>query len=193
VANSLDRGAGYNQNYRELDIPVNYTHTIGDFSIGAGYLFYAYFNLTGAIPGGTAVQNEVDVNTSYTFKTGGVSWTPSLTYYYELGTSIQYSYGSIYAGSSFLSPALTINIPLYKDIISFTPNTQYNFTFGYNPDSEGAALWGANNWQITAPVKWQINKTISITGYVAYSYQWRELALTTASTFWGGGEVALSF
>ena len=184
---------GFNQNYRELDIPVNYTHTFGNLSLGAGYLLYTYYNLTGATPGGTAVQNELNVNASYALKTGPLTWTPSLNYYYELGTAIQYSYGSIYAGSSFLSLALTVDIPLYRDILSFSPNTQYNCTFGYNPNSEGNALWGGNNWQITAPVKWQITKSIALTAYAAYSYQWRDLAYTAPSTFWGGGDITFSF
>jgi len=184
---------GVNQNYREFDVPVNYTHTIGNLTIGASYLLYTYFNLDGVQPGGTAVQNEIALNTSYTVKTGGVSWVPSLSWYYELGTPNGYSYGSVNPGSSFLSPELTVNIPIYKDRISFNPATQYNFSFGYNADQDGNYVWGGNNWQLMAPLTWQINKTISITGYAAYSYQWQSLIGTAPGTLWGGGNINLSF
>jgi len=193
-ATALGRtSGGVNHNYREFDVPVNYTRTIGNLSLGAGYLLYTYFNLDGAKPGGTAVQNELELNAAYTLKTGDISWVPSLSWYYELGTPSGYSYGSINPGSSFLSPQLTVNVPIYKDVITFNPATQYNFTFGYNPNQEGHYVWGGNNWQITAPVTWQINKTISVSGYAAYSYQWQTLQGTTPGTFWGGGNVTLSF
>jgi hypothetical protein len=184
---------GISQNYREFDVPVNFSHTIGNLSLGLGYHLFTYFNLDGVKPSGTGVQNELAFSSSYRIQTGAVSWVPSLCYYYELGTANGYSYGSVNPGSSFLSPQVTVNIPVRKDVISFNPYTQYNFSFGYTCNQDYQFIWGGNNWQLMAPVTWQINKTISITGYAAYSYQWQSLLGTAPGTFWGGGNIVLSF
>ena len=186
--------------YRELDVPVNYLHTFDSgFNLGAGYQLYNYFNLPGGNrPGGQGVQNEVNVTTGYskTFK-NGVSINSSLTYYYELGTANQYTYGSINPGSSFLTPSLGATIPLNfikKDgSVTFNPNTQLNFGFRYNDNANGQALTGLNNWQFQLPVTWQVNKTWSVTGYWAYSYQNVNLPTTGQSLGWAGASVGASF
>ena len=101
--------------YRELDIPVNYLHTFDSgFNLGAGYTLYNYFNLPGGNrPGGTGIQNEVNVTAGYSKALkNGITLNSSLTYYYELGTANQYTYGSINPGSSFLTPSLGATIPL---------------------------------------------------------------------------------
>jgi hypothetical protein len=195
VGKTLNNGL---QNYRELDVPVNYTHAIGNWTLGAGYQLYSYFNQPGANhPGGTGIQNEINANVAYTYKTGIVTWTPALAYYYELGTVNNYTYGSVNAGSSFLSPSLTASVPLNflksDGSITFNPNLQYNFSFAYNDNTMNKPYSGANNVQITAPVTWQITKIISLTGYVAYSYQGANLVQTAPSTVWGGASVGLSF
>ena len=116
--------------YRELDVPVNYLHTFDNgLALGAGYTMYNYINLPGGNrPGGTGIQNEVNVTGGYTKKVGDVTLIGSLTYYYELGTANQYTYGSINPGSSFLTPSLGASIPLNfikKDgSVTFNPNTQ---------------------------------------------------------------------
>jgi hypothetical protein len=186
------------ENYRELDVPVSYTHAIGNWTLGAGYQLYAYFNLPGYHPGGQGIQNEVNANVSYTWKTGIVTWTPAVFYYYELGTAVPYNYGSVYAGSSFLSPQLTASVPLNSSgSITFNPNLQYNFSFKYNANYLGDAYTGANNFQIQAPLTWQLTKIVSVTGYVAYSYTGANLAgtggRTSPSTVWAGANVTLSF
>ena len=184
---------GVNQNYREFDVPVNFNHTAGDFSLGVGYHLFTYFNLNGVNPGGTGIQNELAFSSSYKIRTGSLSWIPSLSYFYELGTSNHYSYGSINPGSGFLSPQLTLNVPIYKDLVTLNPFSQYNFSFGYNYNQQHEYLWGGNNWQITAPVTWRINRILSLTGYVSYSYQCQSLIGTAPDTFWAGGNVTLSF
>ena len=191
------------QNYRELDVPLNYTHAIGNWTLGLGYQLYCYFNdtaLVSAAPGShisphyQGIQNEINENVAYTFKTGIVTWTPSLTYYQELGTANGYSYGSINPGSSFLTPALSASIPLNKSgTITFNPNTQLNFGFRYNDNQNGQALTGLNNWQIQLPITWQITKVISLTGYYAYSYQYVNLFGTAPSLGWAGVSLGLSF
>ena len=200
VGKTLNNGL---QNYRELDVPVSYTHAIGNWTLGAGYQLYVYMNQPSAThPGGTGIQNEVNVNVAYTYKTGIVTWTPALFYYYELGTVNNYTYGSVNAGSSFLSPQLTASVPLNflksDGSITFNPNVQYNFSFAYNDSSYNNSTLtkpytGANNFQIQAPITWQITKLISATAYAAYSYQGENLVQTDKNTFWFGGSVGLSF
>ena len=186
--------------YRELDVPINYLHTFDNgFSLGAGYTLYNYFNLPLAIGnvGGTAIQNEINVTAGYSKKVGDVTLNSSLTYYYELGTANQYSYGSINPGSSFLTPSLGATIPLNflkKDgSITFNPNTQYNFSFVYNANQAGTYVSCANNWQFQLPITWQVTKVVSLTGYWAYSYQGLELYNTGKSLGWAGASVGLSF
>ena len=195
--------------YRELDVPVNYLHTFDNgFNLGAGYQLYNYINLPGGNrPGGTGIQNEVNVTAGYSKALkNGITLNSSLTYYYELGTANQYTYGSIKPGSSYLSPSLGATIPLNfikKDrSVTFNPNTQYNFSFDYNTGStveNGAACYvtGANNWQFQLPVTWQVTKVWSVTGYWAYSYQGMGLTSLTQQTApsvgWAGCSVGASF
>ena len=186
--------------YRELDVPVNYLHTFDSgFNLGAGYQLYNYINLPGGNrPGGTGIQNEVNVTAGYSKALkNGITLNSSLTYYYELGTANQYSYGSINPGSSYLTPSLGATIPLNfikKDgSVTFNPNTQYNFSFVYNPTQNGAYPSGGNNWQFQLPVTWQVTKVWSVTGYWAYSYQGLGLYNTAPSVGWAGCSVGMSF
>jgi hypothetical protein len=201
---ALGQNSPFNgNNYTELDVSPSYTHTFGNLAVGCGYTLYNYFNygFPGAgqyTPGGTGLQHEVNINANYTVKTGAVSWVPSIAYYYELGQATPHNYASINAGSSFLSPALTVGVPIYKDIVSFNPNAQYNISFGYNNKTDGSKLYGFNNFQIVAPVTWKVTSAISLTAYVAYTYQ-PDLMNTVAMTimpnnrFYGGASIGYSF
>jgi hypothetical protein len=197
-------------NYTELDVSPSYVHTFGNLAVGCGYTLYNYFNYgfptegggqSSYRPGGTGLQHEVNINANYTVKTGAVSWVPSIAYFYELGVGAPNNYASINAGSSFLSPALTVSVPLYKDIVSFNPNTQYNISFGYNntASSQGVSkLYGFNNWQVTAPVTWKITSSLALTAYVAYTYQpdlYNTIALVAMpeNRFYGGASIGYSF
>jgi hypothetical protein len=204
-ATAVAKNANASQ-YRELDVPVNYLHTFDNgFSLGAGYTLYNYFNLPGAQrPGGTGIQNEINVTGGYSKKFGDITLLSSLTYFYELGTANKYTYGSINPGSSFLTPSLGATIPLNfikKDgSVTFNPNTQYNFSFVYNTGSNNGYtdyVSGANNWQFQLPVTWQITKIWSVTGYWAYSYQGLGLTSLTQQTAqslgWAGASIGASF
>jgi hypothetical protein len=206
-ATAVAKNANASQ-YRELDVPVNYLHTFDNgFNLGAGYTLYNYFNLPGGNrPGGTGIQNEINVTAGYSKKFGDITLLSSLTYFYELGTANQYTYGSVNPGSSFLTPSLGATIPLTfikKDgSVTFNPNTQYNFSFAYNTgsglsESGSPYVTGANNWQFQLPVTWQITKIWSVTGYWAYSYQGLGLTSLTQQTAqslgWAGCSVGASF
>jgi hypothetical protein len=193
--------------YRELDVPVNYLHTFDNgFNLGAGYTLYNYFNLPNGTlpsgkssqrPGGTGIQNEINVTGGYSKKFGDITLISSLTYFYELGTANQYTYGSINPGSSFLTPSLGASIPLTfikKDgSITFNPNTQYNISFVYNVTNANQYVSGGNDWQFQLPVTWQVTKTWSVTGYWAYEYQGLNLYNTANSFGWAGASVGASF
>ena len=149
------------QNFRELDIPIDYTHKMGNWAVGAGYTLYSFYNTApqningfpvgaqttrstsfknvanGAKgPAQQAIMNEVNEHVAYTFKTALGTITPSLTYFQQLGTSTDYSNGWINAGSSYLSPSIASHIPLTfiakSGAVSFNPNTQLNYSFRYN-------------------------------------------------------------
>jgi hypothetical protein len=145
------------QNFRELDIPIDYTHRMGNWAIGGGYTLYSFYNAAPRTfgngpasaqllrsvnnksnygPAQQAIMNEVNEHVAYTFKTPFGTITPSLTYFQQLGTSTDYSNGWVNAGSSYLSPSIASHIPLTfikKDgSISFNPNTQLNYSFRYN-------------------------------------------------------------
>jgi hypothetical protein len=129
------------QNFRELDIPIDYTHKMGNWAIGAGYTLYSFYNASarGVInpfngntlgvqglrsanfknftqgrngPAQQAIMNEVNEHVAYTFKTPFGTITPSLAYFQQLGTSTDYSNGWVNAGSSYLSPSIASHIPL---------------------------------------------------------------------------------
>ena len=174
------------QNFRELDIPIDYTHKMGDWAVGAGYTLYSFYNaapqgvgvqslrsaggknlVQGANgPAQQAVMNEVNEHVAYTFKTGLGTITPSLTYFQQLGTSTDYSNGWINAGSSYLSPSITSRIPLTcikKDgSITFNPNTQLNYSFrynnSYNPSFEGT---GTNPKPYTGFNNWEFQLPVT--------------------------------
>ena len=65
------------QNYRELDIPVFYTHSIGHWTLGAGYELISVFNagpsmlrggyLNSSGPAQQGLQHEISENIAYTF------------------------------------------------------------------------------------------------------------------------------
>ena len=92
------------QNYREFDVPVIFTHKTGDLAFTAAHDLYFYFNYPGFRPAGQGIQHELHLGSSWTRKTGAISWTPSLDYFYELGNANGTPYGCINPGSSFPGP-----------------------------------------------------------------------------------------
>jgi len=181
------------QNYREFDVPVIYTHKLGDFSLSAAYDLYLYFNYPGFRPGGEGIQHELHLGSSYTRNIGAVSWTPSLDYYYELGNANGTPYGCINLGSSLLSSSVTCSVPVIRDQLTFDPIGQYNLSFGYSANQSGHYVWGGNNAQISLPLTCHLGKHVSLKVYAAYSYQWQQLLGTSPGTIWGGGSLSYSF
>jgi len=184
-----------NTSYKEFDFYTNYTHTIGDLALTAGYTMYYVFP-TGA----NLYANELSAKAAYNLKFGPVTVTPSATYFFDLGPNVQSSptKGLVKSGSSYLLLRVDGSIPIYKDIVSLAPWVAYGTTFEYNPklDSNGSLDFynGANNVEVGVSLPIKINNTISVSGYVAYSYAFYNLWGTTdPSTVWGGAKVTFSF
>ncbi len=183
-----------NTSYKEDDIYLNYTHTMGDLALSAGYIFYYVFP-TGA----NLYANELNVKAAYNLHFGSVTVTPSLAYYFNLGPNYGSSVnGLVKTASSYLLLRVDSSIPVYKDIISLTPWVAYGTNFEFNPrlTSDGTTDFfnGANNIEIGVGMPVKLSSVVSVTGYVAYSYAFYNLWGTTdPSTVYGGAKVTFTF
>ena len=189
MAFGLSNAAGY----REFDARVQYTHTIGDLALGLGYIFYYQFPNSGQL-----FANELNASAAYAFDLGFMTLTPSATYFFELGPDIDAGTGAAKVASSYLDIRVTGSVPVIKDVLSVDPYAAFGLNFGYNLEGPNAddlnSFDGANNLEFGVAVPWKVNDTITLSGYVAYSYAFENIWGTTQpSTFWGGGKVAFAF
>ncbi len=174
-------------NYKELDVYTSYTHTFGDLAVSFGYIFYYVW----ASP---LYSHELNAKVAYTFNLpAGITITPSLTYFFNLGPNVGEDQGIAPDASSFLLARVDAGIPIYKDIISLAPWIGFGTNFRYNSNQDGHFFNGANNLELGLGMPIKINDTITLYGYVAYSNQWYDLIGTRPSTFWGGAKVTFSF
>jgi len=173
-------------NYKELDVYASYTHTFGNLAVSLGYTFYYYL-------ASETYQNELNAKVAYTFELpAGITITPSLTYFFNLGPDLQ-NQGAVETTSSYLLARIDAGIPIYKDIISLAPWVAIGSSFEYNFQNDGSVLTGFNNFELGLGIPIKINDTITLYGYGAYSYQDQNLLGTENNTFWGGGKVTFSF
>lgn len=183
-----------NTSYKEVDIYTTYTHTIGDLALSAGYIFYYVFPT-----GSDLYSNELNVKAAYTFHIGSATLTPSLAYYFNIGPDvIDSANGLAKSASSYLLLRVDSSIPLYKDIVSLAPWVSYGTNFQYNSRLTADGTYdfynGANNMEIGVALPVKINSVITVSGYVAYSYAFYNLAGTTSpSTTYGGAKVTFAF
>jgi len=181
--------------YREFDAYTTYTHTFGNLSVGLGYTFYYIFSEP------ELFSNELNAKIAYAFEFGGVTITPSATYYFNLGPDFadaQDQTGIAATASSYLLFRVDGSIPLYKDIVSLAPWTAFGLNFDYNTRLNGNGSLdqfnGANNLEVGLAIPVRINKTITVSGYGAYSYAFYNLGgVTEPSSLWGGAKVTFSF
>jgi hypothetical protein len=182
-------GLGNTDGYRELNVPVNYVHTFGDLSLGLGYTFYYVFPNDAQF-----FANELNASAAYNIDLGFMSLTPAVTYFFNLGPDSDTGYGSVPVASSYLDLRVNGSIPVIKDVLSVDPWAAFGLNFGYNLDGNLQQFDGANNVEFGVALPWKVNDTITISGYVAYSYAFEDLyGITQPSTFWGGGKVAFAF
>jgi hypothetical protein len=175
-----------NSSYKETDVYATYTHTFGNLAASLGYIFYYYGNTV-------QYQNELNAKLAYTIELpAGITITPSLTYFFNLGPDLG-DKGVVETASSYLLARVDAGIPIYKDIVSLAPWVAFGASFDYNFQSDGNTFTGANNFELGLGIPIKINDTISLYGYGAYSTQWENLTGTEPNTFWGGGKVVFSF
>lgn len=181
--------------YKEFDAYTKYTHTIGDLSLGLGYTFYYVFSEP------ELFANELNASVAYAFDLGGVTITPSATYFFNLGPDFEDAEdqtGLVPTASSFLQFRIDAGIPIYKEIVSLAPWVGFGLNFDYNTrensDTSVTPFNGANNLEFGLAVPIAINDVITVSGYGAYSYGFYDLGgVTEPSTFWGGAKVTFAF
>jgi len=212
-------GANSQTRYGELDIFAEYTHTFGNLSATVGWVLYWYPNGqwenqgTGEGYYGTA-QNEIYFGLAYDIELGSITITPNTTYYYNVGPEFGSPGGAVNGGSSWWQIGIDASIPIaYDGAVALEPYTLLGINFGLNDTvwSDGTG-WanrfnGANNWQTGVALPIQFTSWLSVSPYVAYSYQMRNLpsygytdldagnaALMTAiNTWWCGISANISF
>lgn len=182
-----------NTSYKEDDIYLNYTHTIGNLALSAGYIFYYVFPT-----GQNLYSNELNVKAAYNFDLGFMTVTPSIAYYFNIGPDVGDGNGIAKSASSYLLLRVDSSIPLYKDIVALAPYVAYGTNFQYNPKLTSSGTMdffnGANNIELGLGLPVKVNSVISLYGYVAYSYAFSNLWGTTSpSTVWGGAKVTFAF
>lgn len=183
-------GIGTSRSYRELDTTIDYTHTFGPVAASFGYINYYYPDYFFS---GNYNQNELYWKLAYTQAIGPVTLVPSATYYYELGPSLNEVNGLTNPGSSYLYLRLDGSMAVYKDIVTLAPWTGFGVNFGYNLNNQGEFFTGGNNWELGLSVPVKITSWLSVSGYVAYSYQWNDLYETDPSQVWAGASATVSF
>jgi hypothetical protein len=218
--------ANTQQRYGELDVILSYTHTFFDaLNATVGWTYYHYPSLRPAdaallnfnYPGN---QNEIWFGLSYDIEVGSVTLTPNTTYYYNLGPQLGRGTGVVAGGSSYWQFGLSAEIPVARDgAISLAPYTQFGLNFGVNgratanqPNNFNPFI-GGNNWQTGLAMPIQLTSWFSISPYIAYSWQWQNLAggggtgpngnggpfapggvrTTAVNTWWGGISANFSF
>ena len=188
----MGTGLSKNNSYREFDLPINYAHTIGDLTLGAGYQLYTWWTSSSS----TYYQNEVSVSAAYAIKLGDTTLTPSITYYYNLGPDNDgaSTNGGVDATTSFLALRLDGSIPVLSNV-SLAPYVAYNVNYSVNTkDGASDNFNGGNNVEYGLAVPVKINNTITISGYVAQSIALENLGGSTRQcTSWGGAKVTFSF
>ena len=181
--------------YKEFDAYTKYTHTIGDLSLGLGYTFYYVFSEP------ELYSNELNASVAYAFDLGGVTITPSATYFFNLGpdfADLEDQSGIAAIASSYLQFRVDASVPIYKEVVSLAPWVGFGLNFDYNTrknsDDSVTQFNGANNLEFGLAVPVAINDMITVSGYGAYSYGFYDLGgLTEPSTFWGGAKVTFAF
>ncbi|MEO6848917.1 MAG: hypothetical protein ABI443_14315 [Chthoniobacterales bacterium] len=191
---SLSIGAWYavglhQSAYQELDIVTSYTHTIGNWALSAGYIFYYVPVTDGAYP---FYSNEVNAGVSYTFDFKWIKIRPNTFYYFNIGPNFQHN-GYSPNAASYLQNRVDFSIPVYKDIIELDPWVALNFNFRYNAQQDGHYFNGINNFEYGVRVPIKVTNWMTVSGYVASTNQWNHLVNTASSLIYFGGQVSLTY
>ncbi len=177
--------------YNEIDVSLDYTHSFGPVDASFGWIYYYYPDNFG-LGGPDVNQNELYWALAYNGEIGNFTFTPSATYYLNVGPSIDDG-GWTQPGASYLLLRLDGSMPIYKDVVSLAPWTAFGINFDFNSRNDGSFFQGGNNYEVGLALPIQITENFSVSGYVAYSYQWMDLIGTDENTFWAGASAGFSF
>lgn len=202
--------ANAQERYGEVNVSVGYSHSFGPLTLSTGWIYYYFPNSSGAenVGGYSTSQNEIYFGAAYDIEVGSITVTPNATYYYNLGPEWGQPGGFAYGGSSYLLLGLSSEIPVaYDGAVALAPYTQFGYNFGFNPRYSGGDLprfIGGNNWQTGVALSIQLTSWLSVSPYIAYSYQWQNLPTyvttdvngnleTAVNTWWAGISANVSF
>lgn len=177
--------------YKELDNTLSYTHLMGSWELGLEYAFDYGFGA------GNLYSNELGASAAWEVKIGPATLIPSAHYYFDFGPDADAGTGFVKSGSSFLVMRLDGSLPVFRDIVALQPWTAFSVNFQYNTkdgqDGEPVPFNGPNNVECGLSIPVRINRTVTVSGYGAYSYALANITNTAPSTFWGGVSVVFSF
>jgi hypothetical protein len=192
--------------YGELDVFAEFTQQFGALAATVGWIYYFYPNSPDAFGNIQSHQNEIYFGLAYDIEVGSVTITPNTTYFYNVGPEWGTTGGLANGGSSYWILGLDMSIPVaYDGAVSLEPYTQLGVNFGFNTRySDGAynRFNGGNNWQTGVALPIQFTSWLSISPYLAYSYQWQDLPTfadpgnplqTAVNTWWCGISANVSF
>ncbi len=179
-------GVGTGVDYQELNVFANYTHSFGALDATFGWIYYYYPTLD------HISQNELFWALAYNAEICGVAITPSATYYLNVGPDVNNG-GWTEPAASYLLFRVDASIPVYQEIVSLDPWVGYGLNFDFNSRKDGSFFNGGNNFELGLSLPIQITSWFSVSGYVAYSYQWQDLVNTDANTWWAGASASFSF
>ncbi|MEO6053999.1 MAG: hypothetical protein ABIP97_08315 [Chthoniobacterales bacterium] len=175
--------------YQELDIITTYSHTMGNWAVSAGYIFY-YFPVTdGAYP---LYSNELNAGASYTFDYKWIKIKPSSFYYFNIGPNAKHQGLGPNCGS-YLQNRIDFAISVYKNIVEIDPWVGLNFNFAYNTNTNGNFFNGINNFEYGIRIPWKVTRWMTASGYVASTNQWAGLVNTATSQIYFGGAISLAY
>ncbi len=196
-------GANTHAPYGELDVYAEYAHTFGDLTLKAGWIYYYYPNVPAAAGGPNSSQNEIYFGASYNIEIGSVTLTPNTAFYYNVGPEIGKPGGIVNGGSSYWNLGLNATIPVAFDgAVSLAPYSMFGINFGFNNKDGGATRYnGGNNWQSGIALPVAFTSWLTVSPYIAYSYQWNNFiagagsgtGLTDENTWWAGVSATVAF
>jgi hypothetical protein len=207
-------GINPQERYGEVNVSVGYSHSFGALTLSTGWIYYYFPNTAGAndangVPMSSSTsQNEIYFGAAYDIEVGSITITPNATYYYNLGPEWGQPGGFAYGGSSYLNLGVSSEIPIaYDGAVALAPYTQFGYNFGFNQRYSGGTyprFIAGNSWQTGVALPIQFTSWLSVSPYIAYSYQWQNLPTyvtsgwnnnleTAVNTFWGGISANVSF